>query len=214
MTPETSSPEQPDIEAEPDLEHQAVVLLLEGKSQLETADALVKGGAARTDARHHTEISYRKIAAELDAEAPIPSSLPRAIAGGLTAAIAAGIVWGLIVWQTGYEIGFAAWGVGLLAGYAVLLTTGGRKSRVLQVIAVVSSLLGILIGKYLTIFFVARDQLNGDLGILDPGLIEYIRANPRDVFSLIDLVFAGFAIYTAWNMLEPTRTAFRREPHA
>jgi hypothetical protein len=42
-----------------------------------------------------------------------------ALAAGIVAALVAGGLWALLVQLTGYEIGYAAWGVGLLVGVQV-----------------------------------------------------------------------------------------------
>jgi hypothetical protein len=47
-------------------------------------------------------------------------SLTPAMLGGGLAAAAGGGIWGLIVIATGYVIGIMAWGIGLLAGCAVV----------------------------------------------------------------------------------------------
>src|SRR3989337_1216057 len=76
------------------------------------------------------------------------SSLLPAIAAGLVAAIVGGVVWGLIVKISDYEVGFVAWGIGFIAGTAVVLATRGAKGPRLQVIAVVASPLRILLGQH------------------------------------------------------------------
>jgi hypothetical protein len=77
--------------------------------------------------------------------------LPALFGGGLAAAVG-GSIWGLIVSLTGYVIGYMALGIGLLCGYAVVLFSRGGKGMPLQVVAVLSSVLGIAIGKYATFF--------------------------------------------------------------
>lgn len=60
-----------------------------------------------------------------------------------------GLVWGFILILTDYEVGFVAWGIGFLAGFLVVRFAGGRKGAPLQAIAIVSSLVGIMLGKYI-----------------------------------------------------------------
>jgi hypothetical protein len=55
------------------------------------------------------------------------SSLLPAIGAGLVAALVGGIVWGLIVKISDYEVGFVAWGIGFIAGTAVVLSSRGAK---------------------------------------------------------------------------------------
>ena len=85
------------------------------------------------------------------------SALLPAVAAGLVAAVVGGVVWGLIVKWTDYEVGFAAWGIGFLVGLAVV-TAARTRGLVLQVVAVLCALLGILIGKYLSFVWVLQKR--------------------------------------------------------
>ena len=127
------------------------------------------------------------------------SSLLPAIAAGLVAAIVGGIVWGLIVKISDYEVGIVAWGIGFVAGTAVVLATRGAKGRTLQVIAVVSALLGILLGKYLSYAFAVQEQADA-AGVEHRALLgdmfRFFRENLDDVFGLFDLLWVGFAVFT------------------
>ena len=71
-----------------------------------------------------------------------------ALAAGLIAGLVAGGVWALIVIQTGYEIGFVAWGVGLLVGFAMSRLTASRSTG-LAVAAASFAAIGLLAGKLL-----------------------------------------------------------------
>ena len=74
----------------------------------------------------------------------------RTIITGLVAAVLGGAVWALIVLVTGYEVGYVAWGVGLLVGYAMARSTGTR-SKGLGTVAAGLAVVGLLVGKYLII---------------------------------------------------------------
>ena len=133
---------------------------------------------------------------------PSGSLLP-AIAVGLGAAIVGGVVWGLIVKISDYEIGIIAWGIGFLAGTAVVLATRGAKSRPLQVIAVVCALVGVLLGKYLSFAFSVQDEaeaLGFSIGLLSSEMFRIFRENLDDVFGLFDLLWIGLAVFTAWRV--------------
>lgn len=69
-----------------------------------------------------------------------------AIAAGIVAALIAGGLWAMLVRVTGYEIGYAAWGVGLLVGIAMSRVTVNR-SRELAVTAAGFALVGLTAGK-------------------------------------------------------------------
>ena len=130
-------------------------------------------------------------------------SLMPAIGAGLVAALAGGIVWGLIVKVSEYEVGFVAWGIGFIAGTAVVLATGGAKSQRLQVIAVASALLGILLGKYLGYAFAVQKEADAagiSIGLVSSDMFTAFRENLDFVFSLFDLLWVGFAVFTAWRI--------------
>jgi hypothetical protein len=152
---------------------------------------------------------------EGDAPSPItePSgSLVPAIAAGLAAAILGGLVWGLIVKITDYEVGIVAWGIGFVAGTAVVFATRGGKGRNLQVIAVLSALLGVLLGKYLSYAFIVQERLDAagtSVGILSSDMFRSFLDDLSNVFGFFDLLWIGFAVFTAWRVpqLETTEPA-------
>ena len=127
-----------------------------------------------------------------------------AILAGLVAAIAGGVAWGLIVKSTDYEIGFAAWGIGFLTGLAVLTATRGARGLPLQVIAIACALLGIVLGKYLAFVWVLQEGANGlNISVFSSNAFNLFRRNLDIVFDWIDLLWVGFAVYTAWRTLQP-----------
>jgi short subunit fatty acids transporter len=71
---------------------------------------------------------------------------PLALAAGLVAALAAGALWAGLVFATNTEIGFVAWGVGLLVGFAMSRVTAAR-TRQLGYAAAACAVIGLLAGK-------------------------------------------------------------------
>ncbi len=133
---------------------------------------------------------------------PSPSLL-LALAAGLVAAVIGGVLWGLIVKWANYEVGIVAWAIGFLAGTAVVTVTRGARGSALQGIAVASALLGILIGKYLSFAFVLQDQASAqgiDIGVFSSEMRTLFQDNLGDVFGLFDLLWVGFAVFTAWRI--------------
>jgi hypothetical protein len=132
-----------------------------------------------------------------------------AILAGLAAAIAGGVIWGLIVKSTDYEVGFVAWGIGFIAAMAILFATRGQRGLPLQVIAIVCALLGIAIGKYLSFAWVisdvAQEQTGGavDFPVFSRDTIDLFFDELGTVFDWIDLLWAGLAVFTAWKTLAP-----------
>jgi hypothetical protein len=136
--------------------------------------------------------------------APEPSSsLTRAIAAGLVAAIAGGVAWALIVKASDYEVGFVAWGIGFLVGTAIVFATRGAKGRPLQIVAVVLALVGILLGKYLTYALIVQEDIEAfgeSIGLFSADMFEFFRDDLDAVFSFFDLLWVGLAVASAWRI--------------
>jgi len=124
-----------------------------------------------------------------------------ALLAGVVAAVLGGIGWGLVVKWTDYEAGILALGVGLLAAFAVYVSTGGRRGPELQVVGVGTALLGILIGKYLSFAFVAQDVFPG-VAVLSGEMLRLFRDGLHDIFGLFDLIWIGLATAAAWIGLQ------------
>jgi hypothetical protein len=155
------------------------------------------------DDRYHVEGMGERPAPSPVTE-PSSSLLP-AIAAGLAAALVGGIVWGLIVKISDYEVGIVAWGIGFIAGTAVVLATRGAKGPRLQAIAVVSALLGILLGKYLSYAFVVQEEAESfgeSIGLVSGDMFSFFRDDLDAVFSLFDFLWIGLAVFTAWRIPE------------
>lgn len=131
------------------------------------------------------------------------SSLLPAIAAGLVAAVVGGVIWGLIVKLSDYEVGFVAWGIGFIAGTAVVLASRGARGPRLQVVAVVSALLGVLLGKYLSYAFVVQEEAKSfgeSIGLFSGDMVSFFRDDLDVVFGLFDLLWVGLAVFTAWRI--------------
>ncbi len=138
-----------------------------------------------------------------------------ALVAGLVAAIAGGVAWGLISKYTDYEVGVVAWGIGFLCGFAVERAAGGRRSADLQAIAIVTALLGVLLGKYLGFAFAVQEAEQGlpnQTGILSGEMFTLFRENLSEVFGLFDLLWTGLAVASAWYALRPETSDAETEP--
>lgn len=155
----------------------------------------------------------RKIAQPTSAYiAKTPSSghiaiMPAILGAGLAAA-AGGALWGLIVFLTGYVIGYMALGIGLLSGFGVLLFTGRQRGTPLQVIAVGGSILGIVIGKYTTFFHFLKKAVashHGDVAAANVSLfsertVQVFAQNIGSMVSGFDILWVLLAVVTAWKI--------------
>ena len=136
-------------------------------------------------------------------EAPRPLGL--ALLAGLVAAVVGGVVWGLVVKYSEYEIGVVAWGIGLVVGVAVAAVARARGPA-LQAVAVACALVGILLGKYLSYALVLQEQADAqgvDLGLFSSDMWSFFREDLELVFGWFDLLWIGLAVFTAWRALQP-----------
>ncbi len=102
------------------------------------------------------------------------------IAGGIAALIGGGVWAGLAI-GTSSEIGYVAWGIGLLCGFAVS-KLGRGNGTIFQAMAAIFSLVGIAIGK---------------LGFVMSAGSEF---TIMDTLGVVDIVFVVFAVASAWQM--------------
>ncbi len=136
-----------------------------------------------------------------------------AVIGAAIVALVGGLVWAIIVVQSGYEVGFVAWGIGILAGFVVAYLARGVTVS-LQVIAVLAAGFGILLGKYVTFVHqlrVVADDLLGSgeqFGYFGSNSIRLFRESLGDVFSAHDLLWIGLAVISAWRIAEMTAERF------
>jgi hypothetical protein len=181
---------------------------------------LQERGVERGEAQHIVGAIYPAFMEAAEAEEYTPSALLPALAGGLLAAIVGGIVWGLIVIVTDYEVGFVAWGLGFLAGVLVVRFAGGRKGLPLQVIAIASSLVGIVLGKYIAYVYFLKEALReqvseeaaDSISYFDGVVMSAFRDDFSEVFGGFDLLWAGLAIITAWRLAQPSGIRPRKSP--
>jgi hypothetical protein len=181
---------------------------------------LQERGVERGEAQQLVGTVYPELMRAAEAEQFSSEALLPAVAGGVLAAVVGGAVWGLIVILSDYEVGFVAWGIGFLAGFLVVRFAGGRKGTPLQAIAIVSSLVGIVLGKYIAyVYFLkeaVREQISEEaadsISYFDGDVMSAFRQDFSNVFSGYDLLWAGLAIFTAWRMARPLGIGPRKSP--
>jgi hypothetical protein len=131
-----------------------------------------------------------------------------AIVGGILAAVVTGAIWGAVVLGTHRKFGVMAILVGVLCGYGVVIFARGRRGPLLQGVAVFSSMLGILIGKYVTMFHYLRVKLALDFGpevaarvsLWSPKVIQFFVHNMNAMLTLTDCAFFVIAMLAAWKI--------------
>ncbi len=134
--------------------------------------------------------------------------LVTAAGAGLVAAIVGGVVWGLIVRWSDYEVGFVAWGIGFVVGSAVVLGARDRRGLPLQVLAVVLALAGIVLGKYLAFVWIGQDELGKsgfELPVFSSDTVDLFWDLRSDIWGGWDLLWVGLAVVTAFRIPQPER---------
>lgn len=124
-------------------------------------------------------------------------NLGLSVIAALVAAIVGGSIWATIGVTTGYELGIVAWAIGGMAGYAVAMPSKDNITAIHKIVAVLASLIGIFLGKY--IFFC--NQYTGGLAkLFDSKTIDVFFKNLDIYFGGMDIVFVILAVATAWQI--------------
>ena len=168
---------------------------------------LTQNGVNPETARNFVESTHGHFVKESEKEQFSPSALGIALVAAVVAAIIGGAIWGGIVILTNYEIGFMATGIGLLCGFAVTFFTE-KKGLPLQIIAVLASLAGILVGKYFTFFSILKDYVTTELGQAAAGQVGIFSGDVVSLFfesfggllSAYDILWLVLAVIAAWSI--------------
>jgi len=169
---------------------------------------VINKGVDKSEAAYYVEKIYDQTLKASQAEQVTTASLMPAVLGGAIAAIVGGVLWGLIVILTNYEIGYMALGVGFLCGYGVVIFSKGRRGTPMQMIAIVFSLVGILIGKYVTFFHFYKQAVAEGYGSEAASGVSLFSGDMLSTFmqafgSLVsgfDLLWVALAVFTAWRI--------------
>lgn len=151
---------------------------------------------------------YHEVIRLAQEEEPTSGDVLRAATGGVLAAIIAGIAWAMIVVYAGYELGFAAWGIGFVAGWAVVFLGRGKRGTSLQITAALSSVAGIVLGKYFTFYHYFKEAIREDFGqeiaaqvsLFSGVVVEIVLENVSDLFTEYDVLWVLLAVSTAWRI--------------
>ena len=179
-----------------------------GADRSAISQELVEMGVDKFEASQLVETIYSEIVRVADEEQFAMSSIIPALVGGFLAAVIGGVIWGWLVIATEYEFGIIAWGIGGLTGFAVVLFSKGRKGVPLQVIAILSSVLGIAIGKYFTFFHFLKEavakehgqEVASDISIFSERAIQFFIENIGSIVSGYDILWVILAVITAWRI--------------
>jgi hypothetical protein len=179
-----------------------------GKSQGAVVRGLVLSGMTESEANQAVERVSSQMKQTAGEEEFSSGALVPAILGGLLAALIGGAIWGGIAIWTGSEIGYVALGVGFLCGTGVVLITGGKKGAPLQAIALVASLLGIAIGKYVNFFSVVKEitaeergaEAAATMSLFSVEMVQFFGDSIPAMASGYDALWVVLAVYMAWSI--------------
>ncbi|OQB27019.1 MAG: hypothetical protein BWY10_01694 [Chloroflexi bacterium ADurb.Bin180] len=174
---------------------------------------LVPSADKKAPAVHLCAGCAEKAEATFEEESRAPR-VPQALLLGLLAAVVGCVLWYAVVVITNYELGIVAIAIGWLIGTAVMFGAGRKRRRVLQIMAVLITLVALLFSEYLIVRHFAVKHLTeqGYTGIplfLSPSImmglvVEGIKASPTS------LLFWAIALWQAF--VTPTKRAFRKVP--
>lgn len=169
---------------------------------------LVEAGTPHEHAAEAVDTLYPEVLRLADEEEPTSSDVFQAAIGGVLAALIAGMAWAAIVVYTGYELGFAAWGIGFVAGWSVVYLGRGKRGASLQMTAALSSVVGIMLGKYFTFYHYFREAIREDFGheiaaqisLFSSVVFQIVFENIAFLFSGYDVLWVVLAVSTAWRI--------------
>lgn len=82
--------------------------------------------------------------------------------GGLAGAMIGAAIWAGIVIATGYEVGYVAWGIGLLVGLGVTML-GNERGQVIGISAGGQAVVGLIVAKLLIVEWGAPSQIKAEI---------------------------------------------------
>lgn len=202
-----SSPQTNETSEEAD-QHRPFVInqLRAGAEPTAVVETLIGQGVSRSQASYLVESSQAAIMDIATAEQVDGRAIALGTVGGVLGASLGGAIWAMITVGTDSEFGLIAWGIGGLCGFAVALFARPKRGTPLQVVAVITSVLGIAIGKYGTFYLMARNYLEehggdpADISAFSPDFIGAFFGTLPEMLSGFDLIFVGLAVVTAWGI--------------
>jgi len=196
------------IETEEDFVAFIVEQIKSGIDDTAIIQSLVEMGVDRNDARKLVQEIHRGAIEVAEQQQFTSEAILPVLIGAVLAAIISGFIWGWIVAATEYEIGFMALGVGAITGYAVVLFSKGKRGTPLQIIAVLASILGIIIGKYFIFLNILKEEVTKEYGaevaanipVISGDTIDFFFENLELLVSGFDIVWIILAVITAWGI--------------
>jgi len=126
------------------------------------------------------------------------------VLGGGIAVIVAGIIWGVLVFFSKEIMDFMVVGVGVMVGWGVFLASGRKRSRLLQRIACAITILAILVGRYLTAYYLVNHsdaETTGNFALFSRNTLSFFYGIMLQGLSKgYDILFLALAIFMSYKM--------------
>jgi hypothetical protein len=186
-----------------------IAQIKEGKLLPEVVDKLIEMGIEETAARPFATKLFSENAGLADSaqfkRSLNMSVLLPAVAASGGAGVLGGVLWGLVIVFTGMEIKILAWGLGALCGFAALWAGRQIRGPVLQATAMLSTLVGIFLGKYIGFYNYFREAVEEEGGVQASFFSSEFFAFFLKNFILLfggkaGVVFFCLALATAWKI--------------
>lgn len=104
----------------------------------------------------------------------------RALLGGALAAVLGGVAWAVVVITTGYEIGWAAWAIGVLVGIVMVKLTAARGPS-LAALAAIFAAAGLVTGKFFIVQYgterFAVQEIQADPSLMQQAALHDLEAS-------------------------------------
>jgi hypothetical protein len=151
------------------------------------------------------KFELQRAVAQMSADINYPMAALGAVLGGMAGVL---VWWGFTV-LTKIGFGLIAVAIGFLVGHGAVRFTGGKRSRGLQILAVVVGALSFLVAAYLVNMTFINEVLAQQGKIwrvpfppLSPGMFYQVLAVN---FGVMKLVFLAIVIYEAWIIPRPVK---------
>lgn len=158
------------------------------RSALESANPSVGPGAEAVEAQYIRE------------SARMQQSLSRGVVAGAVASAASALAWAWITAVSGYQIGFMALAVGLVVGLSVRAAGRGVDAS-FRIAGAVLAGMGCAAGNLLAAcIFMSQVHQVGLVQVLETLDAQLVQDLMTAMFSPMDLLFYGLAIYEGWHL--------------
>lgn len=148
----------------------------------------------------------------------LEDTLLPAITGGVLSAVFGAAIWGFCAILTGHELVSLSCIVGGLSGIGVILFSKSKRVIPLQVISVLSSILGILIVKYTFSYYTFIISYNkegeiefiNNVSIFDASFMRYFVKGIVGTLFSYDIIIIIFALFIAWIIPKGISIKYRK----